>query len=218
TRRRSWPRTPSWAVPRWSPSVRRSTRLGRGSTTSPVGWPSAAGRSRPRRRSSMNASPRSSAEVTVVVGRSDPDAAGTCTVRRTAPMMVLDLLLAIQREHDAAIGFRYSCRVAMCGTCALRVDGRSALACQTPVPVDRDTVRLDPLAGLPVVRDVVVDTTPFWEEWARVTPYLVPRDDLTDPAVVAPDSEERAIIDPALDCIGCGACYSSCAVSAVSRD
>ena len=166
----------------------------------------------------MNASPRSSAEVTVVVGRSDPDAASTFTVRRTEPMMVLDLLLAIQREHDAAIGFRYSCRVAMCGTCALRVDGCSALACQTPVPVDRDTVRLDPLAGLPVVRDLVVDTTPFWQEWARVTPYLVPRDDLTDPAVVAPDSEERAIIDPALDCIGCGACYSSCAVSAVSRD
>lgn len=157
-------------------------------------------------------------DVTVVVRRSDPDADATFVVPRSEPMMVLDLLLAIQREHDASIGFRFSCRVAMCGTCTLRLDGRSVLACQTPVPTDRDTVRLDPVAGLPVLRDLVVDTTAFWEEWARVTPYLVPRDDLTEPAVIRPDSAERQLIDPSLDCIGCGACYSSCAVSAGSRD
>lgn len=133
-------------------------------------------------------------------------------------MMVLDLLLAIQREQDAGIGFRFSCRVAMCGTCTLRLDGRSVLACQTPVPRDRDTVRLDPVAGLPVLRDLVVDTRPFWREWAKVTPYLVPRDDLTEPAVIAPDSDERKLIDASLDCIGCAACYSSCAVAAGSRD
>lgn len=156
--------------------------------------------------------------VTVVVKRSDPDAADTFRVRRTEPMMVLDLLLAIQHEHDAAIGFRFSCRVAMCGTCTLRLDGRSVLACQTPVPRDKDTVRLDPAAGLPVVRDLVVDTAPFWREWAKVTPYLVPRDDLTEPAVIPPDAEERQVIDPALDCIGCAACYSSCGVAAASRD
>lgn len=156
--------------------------------------------------------------MTVVVRRSDPAAAATFTVRRTEPMMVLDLLLAIQREHDAAIGFRYSCRVAMCGTCTLRLDGRSVLACQTPVPEDRDTVRLDPVAGLPVLRDLVVDTAPFWREWASVTPYLVPRDDLTEPAVIRPDSDERRAIDASLDCIGCAACYSSCAIAASSRD
>lgn len=157
-------------------------------------------------------------DVTVVLNRSDPAAETTFAVRRTDPMMVLDLLLAIQREHDAAVGFRYSCRVAMCGTCTLRMDGRSVLACQTPVPADRDTLRLDPVAGLPVVRDLVVDTAPFWEEWARVTPYLVPKEGLDEPAVIRPDTEERATIDPALDCIGCGACYSSCAVAAGSRD
>jgi hypothetical protein len=88
-------------------------------------------------------------------------------------MTVLDLLLAIQRGADASIGFRYSCRVGMCGTCTLRVDGRTVLACQEPVPAG-DELRLDPMAGLPVVRDLVVDTAPFWAEWARVTPYLVP--------------------------------------------
>ncbi|MQA04631.1 MAG: 2Fe-2S iron-sulfur cluster binding domain-containing protein [Streptosporangiales bacterium] len=156
--------------------------------------------------------------LTVVVHRSDPEAQHSFRVTRTEPMMVLDLLLAIQREHDAAIGFKYSCRVAMCGTCTVRLDGRSVLACQTPVPPERDTVRIDPAAGLPVVRDLVVDTAPFWREWAKVTPYLVPRDDLTEPAVIAPDAEERQLIDPGLDCIGCGACFSSCAVAAGSRD
>lgn len=159
-----------------------------------------------------------SSDLTVVVHRSDPDAQHTFQVTRIEPMMVLDLLLAIQREHDPAVGFRYSCRVAMCGTCTVRIDGRSVLACQTPVPADRDTVRLDPIAGLPVVRDLVVDTAPFWREWARVTPYLVPRDDLTEPAVVPADAKERQLIDPALDCIGCAACFSSCAVAAGSRD
>ncbi|MBO0830113.1 MAG: succinate dehydrogenase/fumarate reductase iron-sulfur subunit [Streptosporangiales bacterium] len=159
-----------------------------------------------------------SSDVTVVVRRSDPAARSTFTVARTEPMMVLDLLLAIQREHDACIGFRFSCRVAMCGTCTLRLDGRSVLACQTPVPQDRDTVRLDPVAGLPVLRDLVVDTAPFWREWAKVTPYLVPHDGLTEPAVVTPDSDERRLIDASLDCIGCAACYSSCAVAAGSRD
>jgi succinate dehydrogenase / fumarate reductase iron-sulfur subunit/fumarate reductase iron-sulfur subunit len=149
----------------------------------------------------------------VSVRRSEPDRLDTFEVERVDPMMVLDVLLAIQRTHDASVGFRFSCRVAMCGTCTLRMDGRTVLACQTPVPTDTDEIRLDPVAGLPVVRDLIVDTAPFWQEWASVTPYLVPREGLTEPAVVRPDSPEREVIDPALDCIGCGACYSSCGIA-----
>lgn len=133
-------------------------------------------------------------------------------------MTVLDVLLAIQRDDDPSLGFRFSCRVAMCGTCTLRVDGRSVLACQTQVDDGTGELRLDPAAGFPVVRDLIVDTTPFWEQWRRVTPYLVPRQDLDAPAQIAPDSVERRAIDPALDCIQCGACFSSCAVAASSRD
>jgi succinate dehydrogenase / fumarate reductase iron-sulfur subunit/fumarate reductase iron-sulfur subunit len=156
--------------------------------------------------------------VHVRVHRSDPDAPRWFTVDRIEPMTVLDALLAVQREHDATIGFRFSCRVAMCGTCTVRVNGRSALACQTPVPRDGRDLRVDPVAGLPVIRDLLVDTRPFWDEWARVTPYMVPREDLREPAVVPPDSEERRTIDPALDCIGCGACWSSCGVADDRRD
>lgn len=152
------------------------------------------------------------------VHRTSPDARTTFRVKRIEPMTVLDALLAVQRDHDATLGFRFSCRVAMCGTCTVRVDGRSALACQAPVDPDAQEVRVDPVAGLPVIRDLLVDTRPFWEEWARVTPYLVPREDLSEPAVVPPDSPERNQIDPSLDCIGCGACWSSCGVADHRRD
>jgi len=156
--------------------------------------------------------------VRVTVARSASDSTRTFEVRRHEPMMVLDLLLAIQREHDPSIGFRFSCRVAMCGTCTLRLDGTTVLACQTPVPVDRDAVVLEPMAGLPVVRDLIVDTTAFWEQWARVTPYLVPVEGLDEPARLPQGSPERELIDPSLDCITCGACYSSCGIADAGRD
>jgi succinate dehydrogenase/fumarate reductase iron-sulfur protein len=154
----------------------------------------------------------------VRVHRSDPGARREFDVRRIEPMTVLDALLAIQREHDATVGFRFSCRVAMCGTCTVRRDGRSVLACQEPIEPGTAELRIDPAAGLPVIRDLLVDMRPFWDEWARVTPYLVPRDDLDAPAKIRPDSEERRAIDPALDCIGCGACFSSCGIAAAGRD
>ncbi|MCP9951354.1 succinate dehydrogenase/fumarate reductase iron-sulfur subunit [Actinomadura madurae] len=155
----------------------------------------------------------------VRVARTDPGAPAEFRVETFHPMTVLDVLLAIQREHEPSLGFRFSCRVAMCGTCTLRVDGRSALACQTVLPEDATRIRLDPAAGFPVVRDLITDTTPFWEQWARITPYVVPDEDAVggDPAVIPPDSPERRAIDPALDCIQCGACFSSCGIAGRPR-
>jgi succinate dehydrogenase/fumarate reductase iron-sulfur protein len=153
----------------------------------------------------------------VVVARSDAGAQPAFLVELFAQMTVLDLLLAIQRGEDASIGFRYSCRVGMCGTCTVRVDGRTVLACQEPAP-DAEEVRLEPVAGLPVVRDLIVDTAPFWAEWARVTPYLVPVEGLDEPARIPPTAAERREIDPSLDCIGCAACWSSCGIAATGRD
>lgn len=153
----------------------------------------------------------------VTVARSDPEATQRFEVARFAPMTVLDVLLAIQREHDASLGFRFSCRVAMCGTCTLRVDGRSVLACQTVAQDDAATMDIRPMAGFPVLRDLVVDFTPFWDEWDRITPYLVPVDSLDEPARIAPDSDERTVIDPSLDCIQCGACFSSCGIAGLDH-
>ena len=69
----------------------------------------------------------------VNVVRSDPALRSRFRVDVVQPAVVLDVLLALQRT-DASLGFRYSCRVAMCGTCGVRVDGRPVLACQTPAP------------------------------------------------------------------------------------
>jgi succinate dehydrogenase / fumarate reductase iron-sulfur subunit/fumarate reductase iron-sulfur subunit len=156
--------------------------------------------------------------VTVRLARSEDGARRDFSVPRFEPMTVLDVLLAIQRLEDPSIGFRFSCRVAMCGTCTVRVDGRSVLACQEVVGPQRTHLRIEPVAGFPVIRDLIVDTTPFWEQWARITPYLVPVDGLDEPAVVGPDSAERRGIDPELDCIQCGACFSSCGIAGLDRD
>jgi succinate dehydrogenase / fumarate reductase iron-sulfur subunit/fumarate reductase iron-sulfur subunit len=158
-----------------------------------------------------------SAPLLVRVARSDPQDRTEFEVERFAPMTVLDVLLSIQRDHDASLGFRFSCRVAMCGTCTVRVDGRSVLACQSVVPDQARRLDIGPMAGLPVIRDLVVDTAPFWDQWARVTPYLEPVDSLDAPAQVRPDSDERQAIDPSLDCIQCGACFSSCGVAGLDR-
>lgn len=156
--------------------------------------------------------------VQVVIRRSGPSRLATYQVSRTEPMKVLDLLLAIQHGQDPTLAFRYSCRVAMCGTCTVRVNGRAVLACETAVPADGAPVHVEPLAGLPVLRDLVVDTKPFFTQWASVIPYFVPRDGDDRPARIPVGSSERTLIDPRLDCITCGACFSSCAIAADRRD
>jgi succinate dehydrogenase / fumarate reductase iron-sulfur subunit/fumarate reductase iron-sulfur subunit len=160
--------------------------------------------------------PRSAAagdmiEVTVV--RSDPAAARTFAIERSRARVVLDLLVAIQERHDASLGFRYSCRIAACGTCTVRVDGRPVLACQAIVEPARRAVRIEPLGGLPVVRDLIVDLAPFHERWARVGPSFVPAAPEAGEAALPPDAPERAVIDPNLDCITCGACYAACGLA-----
>ncbi|HEY3956407.1 MAG TPA: 2Fe-2S iron-sulfur cluster-binding protein [Streptosporangiaceae bacterium] len=155
--------------------------------------------------------------VRVLVRRSDPPRLQEYTVGRIRPMKVLDALLAIQRDTDATLAFRYSCRVAMCGTCTVRVNGRAVLACQAEIPDGGGPVHVEPLTGLPVLRDLVVDTAPFFAQWQAVTPYFVPRTSGAEPARIRPDSPERALIDPRLDCITCGACWSSCGIAAAGR-
>lgn len=141
----------------------------------------------------------------VAIVRSDEAARRSFEVEVREPAVVLDVLLALQRI-DPSLAFRYSCRVAMCGTCAVRVDGRPVLACQTRVPAD--SFLLEPLAGLPVVRDLIVDMTPFWDEWRRLTPWFVPADG--EPRTLAADDPSRAAVEAGLDCISCGACWSAC--------
>jgi succinate dehydrogenase / fumarate reductase iron-sulfur subunit/fumarate reductase iron-sulfur subunit len=143
----------------------------------------------------------------VTIARSTPEARTDFEVEVRQPAVVLDVLLALQRQ-DPSLAFRYSCRVSMCGTCAVRVDGSPALACQTAVPPTADALVLEPLAGLPIVRDLIVDMEPFWAEWRRVTPWFVPAEG--EPRTLAAGDPSRAAVEAGLDCISCGACWSAC--------
>ena len=146
--------------------------------------------------------------LAVEIARSDGEARRRFELEVGQPAMVLDVLLALQRT-DASLAFRYSCRVAMCGTCAIRVDGRPALACRTPALAGRDSLLLEPLSGLPVVRDLIVDTAPFWAAWRSVEPWFTPPADGV-PKVLAAGDPSRATVESGLDCISCGACWTAC--------
>src|SRR5581483_1944600 len=92
-------------------------------------------------------------------------------------MTVLDALFRVQREHDPSLSFRCACRVGMCGTCAMSIDGVPRLACKTRVrTLDAATVHVAPLPNLPVVKDLVVSLEPFFAQWKRVRPRFRPRD------------------------------------------
>ena len=151
--------------------------------------------------------------IEVTVERSDPDAPRQFAIERSRARVVLDLLVAIQERYDPSLGFRYSCRIAACGTCTVRVDGRPALACQALVDPALTSIRIAPLGGLPVVRDLVVDLTPFHERWARIGPSFLARSPEAGEAAVPPDAAEREVIDPNLDCITCGACFAACGLA-----
>lgn len=129
----------------------------------------------------------------------------TYEVESTAQFSILDLLRTIAQRHDPTLSFRSSCRVGMCGTCALLVDGREALACQTPAPPAGRTVRVGPLRNLPVLKDLVVDPEPFFVRYRRV-----------NPAGGVLGSEVPGGAETSGDCITCGACLSACTMAGVN--
>jgi fumarate reductase (CoM/CoB) subunit B len=130
-------------------------------------------------------------------------------------LTILDALNYVKDEIDGSLAFRQSCRAAICGSCALRVNKRSCLACRTRITEEmmRETIILDPLSHFKVVRDLVVDLEPFYARMKQVRPYLVRDNSISV-------SEKSMVIDPLQllaskamrDCIVCGACYSDCNV------
>lgn len=126
-------------------------------------------------------------------------------------MTVLDALVAIQSGEEPTLSFRYSCRVGMCGTCALRVNGRPRWACRTRVEDLGGEVRLEPLTHFPVLRDLAVDMAVFFEKMKRARGWLEPSGEAArEPVRLAPESPERRRIEPHIECITCGICYAAC--------
>jgi fumarate reductase iron-sulfur subunit len=144
---------------------------------------------------------------------------------------VLDVVTHIQRELEPALAYRFACRVGMCGSCAMEVNGRARWTCRTHVKrvaKPGETLELRPLANLPVIRDLATDMAPFFDKWAKARGQFQPKDapDGAVPAefapgefaVVPPGSKARQEADAGIECIGCGVCYASCDIVAWNPD
>jgi succinate dehydrogenase / fumarate reductase iron-sulfur subunit len=125
-------------------------------------------------------------------------------------MMVLDALILL-KEKDSSLSFRRSCREGVCGSDGLNMNGKNGLACITPLSdLKTKTIVLRPLPGLPVVRDLIIDMTQFYNQYEKIKPYLI-NDGKEQPAREHLQTiEEREKLDGLYECILCACCSTSC--------
>jgi fumarate reductase iron-sulfur subunit len=153
-------------------------------------------------------------EVKVWRGKEDGNFA-SYEVPRLESQTVLDVVTYIQRNIDPTLSYRYACRVGMCGSCAMNVNGKARWTCRTHVGkvAAHGQLELAPLSNLPVVKDLVSDMTEFFDKWARARGSFQGAKTRHEPfALVEPESPERRAADAGIECIGCAVCYSSCDV------
>ena len=139
----------------------------------------------------------------------------TFEVPRHPSQTVLDVVTHIQRHLDPTLAYRYACRVGMCGSCAMTVNGVPRWTCRTHVDrvARNQTLEVRPLRNLPVIRDLVADMRTFFDKWERAGGHFEgARSKADDFARIAPESAERKTIDAGIECIGCGVCYAACDV------
>ena len=132
---------------------------------------------------------------------------------------VLDALLAVRRHQDPSLTIRHSCLHGSCGSCGLRVNGREALACVTRLDGLGDPVVVEPLAGMPVVGDLVVDMEGLYRRLEPAGRPLVRASEQTGsgasrPAATGPQLDELERLE---DCVECGLCLSACPVAGDDR-
>ncbi|MEE8443894.1 MAG: 2Fe-2S iron-sulfur cluster-binding protein [Alphaproteobacteria bacterium] len=143
----------------------------------------------------------------------------TYLVPRRENQTVLDVVTWIQREAEPALAYRFSCRVGMCGSCAMTVNGKPRWTCRTHVSRVGGALTIEPLRNLPVIKDLVCDMTVFFDKWraarGRFKGSLTRADGLV---TVAPDSARRRAADAAVECINCAVCYAACDVVAWRAD
>jgi succinate dehydrogenase / fumarate reductase iron-sulfur subunit len=166
-------------------------------------------------------------KVKLKVQRHDPTKgeAGYSQYTIDAPenVTLLDALINVREYHDGTLALRCSCRSAICGSCAMKVDGRARLACRTKVIAitrgnENHEITVAPMGNMPVIKDLVVDMETFWAKVRQVDPYI-------QPAAAPPDDGEylvpnEAMIDltHTMNCIMCGACVSDCTVLEVDKN
>jgi fumarate reductase iron-sulfur subunit len=126
---------------------------------------------------------------------------------------VLDVVTWVQRHVDPTLAYRFACRVGMCGSCAMTVNGRPRWTCRTHVSqvVENGRVRIGPLANLAVIKDLACDMAPFFEKWERAKGAFSPSRSRREPmAQISPATAPRLAADAAIECINCAICYAAC--------
>jgi fumarate reductase iron-sulfur subunit len=134
---------------------------------------------------------------------------------------ILDVVTWIQRRLDASLSYRFACRVGMCGSCAMMVNGVPRWTCRTHVKkvADDDRLTIEPLRNLPVIKDLACDMSEFFDKWQRAEGYF--RGSGTREQTVArlsPNSPQRQAADAAIECINCAICYASCDLVGWNRE
>jgi succinate dehydrogenase / fumarate reductase iron-sulfur subunit len=129
---------------------------------------------------------------------------------------VLESLKEIRDHQDPSLAFRYSCREAVCGACAMTINGKIGLACKTIVGrLGTDLIVIEPLPNFEIQKDLYVDLAPFWEAYRFIEPYLHSEGDLP-PRGHRISEEEMEKIAQYITCIMCASCVAACPVA--SRD
>ncbi|HYX56143.1 MAG TPA: succinate dehydrogenase iron-sulfur subunit [Nitrososphaeraceae archaeon] len=128
---------------------------------------------------------------------------------------VLDALLYAKSYHDSSIGIRYSCRMASCGSCGMKINGIPRLACYTKISeLEGSTITCEPLANFPHIRDLVTDFSQFFDHHKKMQPYIHNENsDMTDKKGLIEFKQSLEDVDKYLQfsyCIKCGLCYSAC--------
>ena len=147
------------------------------------------------------------------------DASGGKHVRYQVPreesQTILDIVYYVQRYLDPKLSYRYACRVGMCGSCAMMVNGKPRWTCRTHVQtvLDGNKVTIEPLRNLPVIKDLACDMSEFFDKWRKAEAVFHPtktRDDEIE--LISPDSPKRQAAAAAIECINGAVCYAACDV------
>ncbi|MGL4634795.1 MAG: succinate dehydrogenase/fumarate reductase iron-sulfur subunit [Beijerinckiaceae bacterium] len=137
----------------------------------------------------------------------------TFDVPRNESQTVLDIVTHIQREIDPTLAYRFACRVGVCGSCAMTVNGRPRWTCRTHVSkvIENDMIEIGPLANLPVIKDLATDMERFFERWQEAKGVFEPTVTRDDPiSAIKPLDPKRQKVDVGVECINCGICWAAC--------
>src|SRR5918993_1457469 len=161
------------------------------------------------------------ADFTLKIRRFDPESGDPAywadfDVDLPPERSVLDGILQVKDREDASLAIRCSCRAAICGSCGVRINGKSALACNTRISDaarkagDGKAIVVEPMGNMPVLKDLIVDMDAVhWKKMRRVTPWLLPDGEAPEREYIVPP-ESMIDVTQTMACIQCGACVSDC--------